>query len=58
VTVARALTNTFAGVRPLDVPAFVAAQFAGALSATLLFSWLSPRMTNNPPAVLMKPQED
>lgn len=42
VTVARSLTNTFAGVRPLDVPAFVAAQLAGALGATLLFGWLMP----------------
>ncbi len=58
VTVARALTNAFAGVRPMDDPTFVVAQFAGALSAILLFSWLSPRMTNHPPAVLMNPQED
>ena len=43
VTVARSLTNTFAGVRPLDVPAFVAAQFVGAFGATLLFGWLQPR---------------
>ena len=33
VTIARALTNTFAGIRPVDVPAFVAAQAAGALMA-------------------------
>jgi len=43
VTVARSVTNTFAGVRPVDVPAFVAAQLAGALGATLLFRWLMPR---------------
>jgi glycerol uptake facilitator-like aquaporin len=43
VTVARALTNTFAGIRPLDVPGFVLSQFAGAAAATLLFRWLVPR---------------
>jgi len=40
VTVARCVTDTFAGIRPFDVPWFVAAQFAGALTATLLFRWL------------------
>jgi glycerol uptake facilitator-like aquaporin len=44
VTVARALSDTFAGIRPADVPLFVAAQFAGALAATLLFRWLVPRL--------------
>ena len=42
VTVARALTGTFAGIRPIDVPAFIAAQVVGALSAILLFRWLVP----------------
>lgn len=42
VTVARALTDTFAGIRPADVPAFVLAQCAGAAAATLLFAWLVP----------------
>jgi glycerol uptake facilitator-like aquaporin len=42
VTVARCLTDTFAGIRPADVPAFVAAQLAGATAATMLFRWLSP----------------
>ena len=40
VTLARALTDTFAGIRPADVSAFLVAQLAGALSATLLFQWL------------------
>lgn len=43
VTVARAFTNTFTGVRPKDVPAFVTAQLCGAFCATLLFSWLLPQ---------------
>src|ERR1700676_5591777 len=42
VTTARALTNTFAGIRPIDAPGFIAAQLAGALVATLLFRWLVP----------------
>jgi glycerol uptake facilitator-like aquaporin len=42
VTVARALTNTFAGIRPADVSAFLTAQLAGAFCATLLFQWLLP----------------
>ena len=44
VTMARALSDTFAGIRPADVPLFVAAQFTGACSATLLFRWLVPRL--------------
>ena len=42
VTIARALSNTFAGIRPADVPLFIAAQIAGGLGATLLFRWLIP----------------
>ena len=44
VTLARGLTNTFAGIRPIDVPAFVLAQLAGAFTATLLFRWLVPAL--------------
>ncbi len=40
VTVARALSNTFAGIRPLDVPAFVLAQLAGAITALAVCRWL------------------
>jgi glycerol uptake facilitator-like aquaporin len=40
VTVARALSGTFAGIRPYDVPAFVAAQLAGALLAAAFAGWL------------------
>ncbi len=42
VTMARALTDTFAGVRPVDVPGFVVAQLAGAAAATALSRWLVP----------------
>ncbi len=40
VTVARALTDTFTGIRPVDVPAFIGAQLVGAAMATLVFAWL------------------
>jgi glycerol uptake facilitator-like aquaporin len=43
VTLARAASDTFAGIRPADAPAFIAAQFAGAAAATALFRWLIPR---------------
>ena len=42
VTVARSLSDTFAGIRPVDVFFFVLAQLAGAFTATLLFRWLVP----------------
>lgn len=42
VTLARTLTDTFAGIRPADAPAFVAAQVVGAAAATALFRWLLP----------------
>lgn len=42
VTFARSLTDTFAGIRPTDVPGFVLAQVLGALAATALFDWLAP----------------
>jgi glycerol uptake facilitator-like aquaporin len=44
VTLARALTDTFAGIRPADVPGFVIAQLLGATGATLLFRWLVPTL--------------
>jgi glycerol uptake facilitator-like aquaporin len=40
VTVARSVTNSFSGIRPVDVPGFVFAQIVGALVATLIFGWL------------------
>jgi glycerol uptake facilitator-like aquaporin len=42
VTVARALTNTFSGIRPADVPGFILAQLVGAALAAALFAWLNP----------------
>ncbi len=37
---ARAASDTFAGIRPVDAPGFIAAQLAGAAAATILFRWL------------------
>jgi glycerol uptake facilitator-like aquaporin len=44
VTIARSLSDTFAGIRPTDVPLFIGAQLAGALTATFLFRWLVPNL--------------
>lgn len=44
VTLARSSTNTFAGIRPVDVPAFVVAQMLGALAATICFKWMVPSL--------------
>jgi glycerol uptake facilitator-like aquaporin len=40
VTIARSLSNTFAGIAPGSASAFIAAQLAGAVAASLLFGWL------------------
>lgn len=42
VTLARAATDTFAGIRPVDAPGFLMAQLLGAAAATLVFCWLYP----------------
>jgi glycerol uptake facilitator-like aquaporin len=55
VTLARAATDTFAGIRPADVPGFVAAQLAGASLATVAFRWLVPAF---PSAAGRLPPED
>jgi glycerol uptake facilitator-like aquaporin len=44
VTIARTLSDTFAGIRPWDVPGFIAAQAAGGMAATFLFRWLVPAL--------------
>jgi glycerol uptake facilitator-like aquaporin len=42
VTLTRAFTDTFAGIRPIDAPGFIVAQVLGGLSAALLLRWLTP----------------
>jgi glycerol uptake facilitator-like aquaporin len=44
VTIARSLSATFAGIRPIDVMPFILAQFTGAIAATFLFRWLAPNL--------------
>jgi glycerol uptake facilitator-like aquaporin len=40
VAIARSLTNTFSGIRPLDLPGFIAAQLIGAVCGTAVAAWL------------------
>lgn len=50
VAIARSLTNTFAGIRPIDLSGFIVAQIAGALIAAALATWLFAESRNaNPP---------
>jgi glycerol uptake facilitator-like aquaporin len=56
VTIARSLTNTFAGIRPVDVPGFVVAQLLGAGAATALFRWLVPALPAVAPGVVARPE--
>lgn len=44
VTIARGVSNSFAGIRPVDVPLFIAAQMCGAIGATVLIRWLIPSL--------------
>jgi glycerol uptake facilitator-like aquaporin len=50
VAIARSLTNTFSGIRPVDLPGFIAAQLLGAVCAMALMTWLlrEPVETNDP----------
>ena len=57
VTIARSLSDTFAGIRPADAPLFVLAQLAGAITATLLFRWLIPTLPVYAESILMKHPE-
>lgn len=53
VTIARALSDSFAGIRPADVPGFILVQLAGAIAATILFAWLVPISKSDAEAVVM-----
>lgn len=46
VTIARSFSDTFAGIRPVDVPLFVLAQLISGLGATFLFRWLIPGLSS------------
>jgi glycerol uptake facilitator-like aquaporin len=47
ITIARSMSDTFSGVRPADAPGFIAAQFAGALSASAVAAFLFPKGTSD-----------
>ncbi len=53
VTIARSLSDTFAGIRPGDTPAFIVAQLLGAASATICFRFLAPKNALAIDAVLL-----
>jgi glycerol uptake facilitator-like aquaporin len=53
VTIARCFSDTFAGIRPSDVPWFVIAQFLGGFTATVVFRWLVPNLQVRAKEVLL-----
>ena len=53
VALARAATDTFAGIRPQDAPGFIVAQLVGAVAATALFRWLVPALPEVAPEVVV-----
>lgn len=54
VTIARGLTDTFSGIRPADLPGFVAAEMLGAACAVLVLGWLLRPSTQRQPAARQK----
>jgi glycerol uptake facilitator-like aquaporin len=56
VAIGRSLTNTFSGIRPVDLPGFIAAEFFGAVLGMLVMTWLLPSEKDapalNPEAIL------
>jgi len=57
VTLARSMSDSFAGIRPADVPGFIVAQLLGAIAATLLFRWLVPITTQDAEAIIIPHEE-
>jgi len=53
VTIARSLSDTFAGIRPNDVVPFIGVQLVGAAAATALFAWFAPTSPQAADAVLV-----
>lgn len=58
VTLARSMSDTFAGIRPADAPGFIVVQFLGAIAATFLFRWLVPISANDAKAVVLPHDEN
>lgn len=55
VTLARAASDTFAGIRPVDAPGFIVAQLLGAAAATATFRWLVPALPDTAARVVDRP---
>ena len=55
VAIARSLTNTFSGIRPQDLPGFIAAEFSGAMLALLMTSWLLREAAGSSPHLKVTP---
>jgi len=53
VTLARAASDTFAGIRPTDAPGFIIAQLIGAAASTALFRWLVPSLPKDSAKVVV-----
>lgn len=53
VTLARSVTDTFTGIRPIDTPGFILAQLAGAMAATFVFRGLAPASSREAEAVML-----
>jgi glycerol uptake facilitator-like aquaporin len=49
VAIARSMTNSFSGIRPVDLPGFIAAEFCGAVVALMLMNWLLRAAGKAPP---------
>jgi glycerol uptake facilitator-like aquaporin len=58
VTIARTLSDTFAGIRLADAPLFIVAQVLGSLAATFLFRWLVPSLQLTAKEVLVAHESD
>jgi len=58
VTIARCFSDTFAGIRPSDVPMFVAVQIVGALTAGRFCRWMLSGTTNSTPALTAIESQD
>jgi glycerol uptake facilitator-like aquaporin len=52
VTIARTLSDSFAGIRPGDVVGFIAAQLVGAIAATMIFRYIGPNLAHRATQVL------
>jgi len=51
VAIARSLTNTFSGIRPVDLAGFIAAELVGAVAALMLMNWLLQDVTASPATI-------